>query len=402
MKQSLPAARLLLVLLGAALVSAASFAQNLTLMLSQPAAPAAADQSAAVSIYAMNESPKPVGAPAQRHLAGRLSWDSESADVDLLLVSAGAPEAVVPPGGFIKREYRFIVPPNATGPATLTIGAMTPVRFTVLAAADVTNPPAPAPAAATVAGTAPAAAAAPQGADSRFGAFIGRRIFPYEPIYFIIGTYPSVEFQFSLKFELIDFARRDLPFGTLYFGYTQTSFWDLLTADPSFYDTSYRPSFFLSQRIASPPAGLRSLDVQYGYEHESNGAGGLMERSLNRVYLQTLLAWGAPGRPQFTLQPRVWSYLNVGQHNPDLAAYRGYADLRAAVTARIWQLAARFGLGSHGTHPSLTLDLRIDPRRPRWSVPVQIRYFTGYGQNLRDYNKRDHGVRVGFSLWYPH
>jgi len=32
---------------------------------------------------------------------------------------------------------------------------------------------------------------------------------------------------------------------------------------------------------------------------------------------------------------------------------------------------------------------------------LQVQFFDGYGQSFLDYNKIDHGLRAGFSLWYP-
>ena len=100
--------------------------------------------------------------------------------------------------------------------------------------------------------------------------FLGDHIYPYEPIYFLLGTYPAAEFQFSLKYKLFDLDSEWNPLGHVYFAYTQTSFWDLISKDPSFYDTSYKPSAFLFYTNVNR-GGTFQLDLQGGVEHESNG-----------------------------------------------------------------------------------------------------------------------------------
>ena len=147
----------------------------------------------------------------------------------------------------------------------------------------------------------PATNAAPQ---SAFLEFIGKHIYGYEPIYFILGQYPAAEFQFSLKYKLFDLAGNWDPLAYTYFAYTQTSLWDLITRDPSFYDTSYKPSAFLFYPDIIQKNRLQ-FDLQGGYEHESNGKGGTGERSLNTLYLQPTVRFDLPAHFQFLPTPRL-------------------------------------------------------------------------------------------------
>ena len=71
-----------------------------------------------------------------------------------------------------------------------------------------------------------------------------------DPVYFVLGARDgwSGRFQISFKYRLFD---RGAGFGAeqpwlagFYFGYTQTSLWDLSAESKPFHDTSYRPSFF--------------------------------------------------------------------------------------------------------------------------------------------------------------
>src|ERR1700753_1561673 len=96
----------------------------------------------------------------------------------------------------------------------------------------------------------------------------------YEPTYFIAGSFPSVEFQFSIKSQVYYSTNHPLwPLNELYFGYTQTAFWDLFSKSPSFFDTSYRPSgfFYFQDVLHDRESKWWRLDLQAGVEHESNG-----------------------------------------------------------------------------------------------------------------------------------
>jgi outer membrane phospholipase A len=257
----------------------------------------------------------------------------------------------------------------------------------------------------------PAAVTTNPPTNSVLANFIGQRASDYEPIYFILGTYPAAEFQFSLKYRLFSLSpESENPLAHLYFAYTQTSYWDLLTSDPSFYDTSYKPSLFVQYHHALPetiPDPLW-LTLQGGAEHESNGRGGTAERSLYTAYLQAPLTFGLRDGLQLTLQPRLWYYLDLGSNNKDLADYRGYGNLLARITWKKpgWsdpvQLEAKLQAGTGFRHTGEELDLRFNlPAWTRFNPTIQIQYFTGYGQTLRQYNESSQGLRVGLCLWYP-
>ena len=106
----------------------------------------------------------------------------------------------------------------------------------------------------------------------------------------------------------------------------------------------------------------------------------------------------------------MWEYFDVGNNNPDIASYRGYGDLRAALT---WtdpnslekiQFAAKLETGDEGRHDGYQFDLRFNlagvPYLDKFNPSIQVQYFTGYGQTLRQYNQSSHGLRAGICLWY--
>ncbi len=156
--------------------------------------------------------------------------------------------------------------------------------------------------------------------------------------------------------------------------------------------------------------GFFQLDLQGGVEHESNGRGGTLERSFNTIYLQPKATFDLPCNFQFSLQPRAWFYTVVGDNNPNIADFHGYADLLSALTwldpksgERI-QLSNKFLIGDEGSHAGLLFDLRFNlvglPVLRRFNPTIQVQYFTGFGQTLAQYNEASHALRAGLCLWY--
>jgi len=213
----------------------------------------------------------------------------------------------------------------------------------------------------------------------------------------------------SLKYKILNFKDNWDPLTHLYLAYTQTSFWNIFARDPSFFDTSYKPSMFLYYPDVFQK-GFFELDLQAGGEHESNGRGGALERSFNTIYLQPKATFDLPCNLQFSLQPRAWFYVRVGDNNPDIDDYHGYADLISALT---WldpnseekiQLSNKFTIGDDGSHVGLTFDLRFNliglPVLCKFNPSIRVQYFTGFGQNLLDYDVSTHALCAGLCLWY--
>lgn len=228
-----------------------------------------------------------------------------------------------------------------------------------------------------------------------------------EPMYFIVGSSGddvTARFQLSMKYRLFDPA--GLLAGFLpgiehfYFAYTQNSIWDLSGDSKPFRDTSYRPSFFYDWTPKLSEAGPR-LSVRAGYEHESNGREGIESRSIDTLFVRPSWHFALDRGNFFEIAPKFWYYLDR-EDNPDIARYRGYAD----VTVRggdhqglIGQMHVRRGTAGKG---SAQLDLSYRLKRSLFSDVggfLHAQYFVGYGESILDYNrKRRPEFRLGFSI----
>ena len=172
-----------------------------------------------------------------------------------------------------------------------------------------------------------------------------------------------------------------------------------------FFDTSYKPELMYLRESLS---GGRSndwyrLDLQGGFQHESNGKAGMDSRSMNIVYLRPTLVLGRDNGVQLKLSPRVWSYIGDLSDNPDINDYRGYADLRASLGWKCGlQVAALERMGKNGQHAGSQFDVTyplMAPPNGSFSIYLHAQYFMGYGESFLGYNTHSSIFRAGFSLY---
>jgi outer membrane phospholipase A len=228
-----------------------------------------------------------------------------------------------------------------------------------------------------------------------------------EPMYFVLGSDNErgldSRFQLSFKYRPFDPGARVAQYfpalSHLYFGYTQTSLWDMGADSSPFKDTSYRPSLYYQWLFSGQ--GLGPSEWLVGVEHESNGRDGADSRSLNIAFIKPTWHIDFANSRRLTLSPKFYHYLEKSD-NDDIHRYRGYVD---------WQ--ARFGredgamitaLYRHGTggYAATQLDFSYpvsDKLFGRTGTFVHLQLFEGYGETLIDYNQyEDVQLRLGLSL----
>ncbi|MCX7196709.1 MAG: phospholipase A, partial [Proteobacteria bacterium] len=142
--------------------------------------------------------------------------------------------------------------------------------------------------------------------------------------------------------------------------------------------------------------------LQGGLEHESNGREGLSSRSINTAFVRPTVKIGDPEAWHLTLGPKVYAYLDR-TGNPDIALYRGHADLFASVGhPETWQFAATVRRGTGNAFGSSLLEATYPLRQVslgNLDGYFYFQYFNGYGESILDYNRRlPAQLRVGFSI----
>ncbi|MDQ7086918.1 MAG: phospholipase A [Acidobacteriota bacterium] len=228
-------------------------------------------------------------------------------------------------------------------------------------------------------------------------------------MYFSVGWRESANarFQLSFRYRFVGAdggAAGDALAAHLYFGYTQTSLWDIGSESAPFRDTSYRPSlFFFRSDLGRHWLGARRCGIQAGLEHESNGRSAEASRSVNTVFVRPLLAWGETRGYVWTLAPKFWLYVGDLSDNPDIADYRGWAEVLLKVEKQdswgfsvIGRKGSRRAYGSIEIHASYPLDRLFSGRFDSY---LHVQYFAGWGESLLDYDrKRASQVRIGLML----
>ncbi len=249
--------------------------------------------------------------------------------------------------------------------------------------------------------------------------YLAYRVKAHEPVYIVAGNEdPSTKFQFSFKYQIFDpvgpLAQKVPPLGGVYFGYTQTSFWDLGDEKNSnpFYDSSYRPEILLSydnlDRFFHDREGNRflpdgmSFNLQAGLKHESNGKTAPDSRSVNILYVRPILKFENEDGWFISIAPSVWTYVFDLSDNPDIENYRGHGDLRLVVgRAGGIQLAATGRIGEGGGRGSVLVDATYPIRSfslGNFDAYLDVQFFSGYGESILNYNENDDTLRFGVSL----
>lgn len=203
----------------------------------------------------------------------------------------------------------------------------------------------------------------------------------------------ETEFQISIKFDL---GYNLFSLNEIYtVAYTQKSFWQVYTADSSYFrESNYNPEFFINMPLRvsdNDNFGIRG--VRIGAAHQSNGAGGIYERSWNYVYTDLYLQLAF-----LFVDMKVWysPYSSLKKYNPDLLDYLGHGHLRFVLPYQRNILEATFMSAFNG-HSSIEVHY-THPVFERDDLFIYIKGFKGYGESLIDYQTDVSKLGIGFSI----
>ncbi len=190
--------------------------------------------------------------------------------------------------------------------------------------------------------------------------------------------------------------------GDLWFGYTQTSHWQIYNSDISrpFRETNYEPEAMLVFNTDYDVLGWNGRLLGIGINHQSNGRSDPLSRSWNRIIANIGFE-----RPGWTVMFRPWVRIHEPRRkddNPDIEDYMGRGEVQIVHEtggnefSLMLRHSLRSGERSHGA------------MRLTWAFPIHaklrgyVQLFHGYGESLIDYNHEATYVGVGVSLlgWY--
>ncbi|WP_166269585.1 phospholipase A [Marinobacter caseinilyticus] len=204
----------------------------------------------------------------------------------------------------------------------------------------------------------------------------------------------EVKYQISFKVPLFTGWLDNRT--TLWFGYTQLSFWQVYDTDNSapFRETNYEPEIFLRYQ-ADYDIGPGTLNVvSVAIDHQSNGQSEPKSRSWNRIVGNAVYSYD---RWLFMVSP--WLRIPDGEDdNPDIEEFAGYADYWAVYKwdqERTLSLKLRNNLRAKDNKTSIQLGYSFPMGG---SLKGYVQYFNGYGESLIDYNERIHRIGIGIML----
>ena len=195
---------------------------------------------------------------------------------------------------------------------------------------------------------------------------------------------------------------------SVWFGYTQQSYWQLFNGAISrpFRTTDHEPEVLYIYPHQIPLAGGWNYRLSgLGLVHQSNGQSLPLSRSWNRVYLMGAAEKTLGQDSGLILQGRIWDRLKESSGNDDNPGIENYIG-RAEVTGS-WQINKANTVGVTLRH-SLRKEARGSARFDWMMAPASspnytgLRYhvqlFSGYGDSLVDYNRKRNVLSIGLSL----
>lgn len=204
----------------------------------------------------------------------------------------------------------------------------------------------------------------------------------------------EAKFQLSFKVKALESVFSDRV--DLWLAYTQKSYWQLYNHDYSapFRETNYEPEGIISIRTDLDLGIMKWRFLNLGLVHQSNGRSNPLSRSWNRVYADFGLEKG-----NFSLEVRPWYRFKEqdgSDDNPDLEDFMGHGDVTARYRfASGQQLSALMRQNFHSGKGAVQLD---------WMFPLSgnlkgyVQVFSGYGDNLLDYNQRQNILGFGIAI----
>lgn len=206
----------------------------------------------------------------------------------------------------------------------------------------------------------------------------------------------EAKYQISFKIPLLTGWLDERT--TLWFGYTQQSFWQVYNTDNSapFRETNYEPEIFLRYQTDYKIGPGTLSGVSLGLNHQSNGQSDPRSRSWNRI-----VASAGYSYDRWLFQVKPWYRIPESadeDDNPDIERFLGHADYLAVYKLtdnRTFSLKLRNNLRTDNNKTSLELG---------YSFPMGdtlrgfFQYYNGYGESLIDYNERIQRFGIGIML----
>ncbi len=206
----------------------------------------------------------------------------------------------------------------------------------------------------------------------------------------------EAQFQISIKFPLLVNLFNDTM--DIYGAYTNRSFWQIYSEESSpFRETNHEPEVWVQFHPGWELWGFKNTWNSFGFNHQSNGRGGDLSRSWNRVF-----AWLTVERGNLAMSIKPWFRIpesDDSDDNPNIGHYMGHYELSAAYKWRenVFSVMSRNNLESGFSKGAVEASWSF----PLWDWPYlkgYVQWFSGYGQSLIEYDQYSNTIGAGVSL----
>ncbi len=209
----------------------------------------------------------------------------------------------------------------------------------------------------------------------------------------------EVQFQFSVKTPvLVNLFDQNID---LYAAYTNHSFWQFYVDSSPFRETNHEPEVWLQVPAKWEFFGFTNTVNTLGLNHQSNGRGGDLSRSWNRILANFVFT---RGNLAFSVKP--WYRLpeeEESDDNPDITDYLGHYELRAIYKwdEHVFSLMSRNNFESGFSQGAIEATWSF----PLWNYPFVKGYlqcFSGYGESLISYDNYVNKIGLGLVItdWF--
>lgn len=401
------------------LFSTAAYAENMETVLVPPKEAVQAGQTVSFNLFFTNVSEQDMEFSLPDKLPCRLSvGNSEQLIFAVPVDGRAVGKTLLPGNGFLKKQYSFVLPQDTSGYVNLAIDAFdtSPTVFMVKADGSGTQP--------VIAGTDKAAAPEDKPMLERrldadkINVLRAYTLMPHKPNYILFASNNSsgynpdhfrqqygnpnlelddteVKFQLSIKMPLaVGLFNNHMD---IFAAYTNRSFWQLYNDDISspFRETNHEPEAWLQFRNDWEIFGFKNDVNQFGFVHQSNGRGGVLSRSWNRVFANFIFSY-----EDFAIGFKPWIRISDDDDdNPDITDYLGHFEVTGAYKWKdhTFSVMIRNNLESGFDKGTVQGTWSF----PLWSYPYlkgYIQYFNGYGESLIDYNQHSNSIGIGVAL----
>lgn len=226
---------------------------------------------------------------------------------------------------------------------------------------------------------------------------------PNSQVYLSDGGEPvppqKLEVKYQISFKVPIYLDAFGCGGSFYGAYTQRSFWQMYNNKVSkpFRETNYEPEFWYQHAVDREILGWNLALVTLGLNHQSNGRSQEYSRSWNRIMAGLVFERG-----QYAAIVRPWWRLPekpADDDNPDIGHYMGSFDftLVRSVGRHSFDLMLRNNLKTRDNRGALQLGWSF-PLPASSSLRGYVQLFSGYGESLIDYNRKQNAIGLGLQL----